>query len=40
MSKLDSTVIFGGRIGTYSYNDMDKTIENALELVSKEKSHD
>lgn len=39
LSLLDKDIIFGGRIGTYSYNDMDKTIENALKLVSEEKSH-
>ena len=33
---LDSgNVIFGGRLGLYSYFDMDKTIENALKLSEK-----
>ena len=36
LSKLEANVIFGGRLGNYKYYDMDKTIEAALELVSKE----
>ena len=36
LSKLETNVIFGGRLGNYKYYDMDKTIEAALELVSKE----
>jgi UDP-galactopyranose mutase len=37
ISQLNKSVVFCGRIGTYTYNDMDKTIENALDLVSKER---
>lgn len=36
LSKLETSVIFGGRLGNYKYYDMDKTIESALELVSNE----
>jgi UDP-galactopyranose mutase len=36
LTKLDNRVIIGGRIGSYTYCDMDKTIANALELVRKE----
>ena len=36
LSNKESNVIFGGRLGNYKYYDMDKTIEAALELVSKE----
>ena len=36
LSKLETNVIFGGRLGNYKYYDMDKTIESALELVSNE----
>lgn len=36
LSKKESKVIFGGRLGQYKYYDMDKTIEAALELVSEE----
>ena len=32
----EDRVIFGGRLGNYQYYDMDKVIEAALELVSKE----
>lgn len=32
LAESDKNVLFGGRLGTYKYNDMDKTIENALEL--------
>ena len=31
-AKTSKNVIFGGRLGTYKYLDMDKTIEQALEL--------
>ena len=36
LSKSDSKIIFGGRLGQYKYFDMDKVIENALELVKEE----
>ena len=36
ISKSDSKIIFGGRLGKYKYFDMDKVIENALELVKNE----
>jgi UDP-galactopyranose mutase len=36
LSKQESNVIFGGRLGNYKYYDMDKTIEAALDLVNKE----
>ena len=36
LSKKESNVIFGGRLGNYKYYDMDKTIEAALDLVNKE----
>ena len=32
----DSKVIFGGRLGEYKYYDMDKVIEQALNLIRKE----
>lgn len=35
-SKLDTNVIFGGRLGTYKYYDMDKVIRAALDTASKE----
>ncbi len=34
LSKADSNIVFGGRLGQYSYLDMDKTILSALTLVS------
>jgi len=34
-SNIDNNVIFGGRLGTYKYLDMDETIENALLLTKK-----
>ena len=37
LSKKDANVIFGGRLGTYKYYDMDKVIEEALKIVEKEK---
>jgi UDP-galactopyranose mutase len=36
ISKNDSNVIFGGRLGGYKYYDMDKVIEAALEAVETE----
>ena len=36
LSKNESNVIFGGRLGHYKYYDMDKVIEAALELVKQE----
>ena len=36
-SKKDANVIFGGRLGTYKYYDMDKVIEEALKIAEKEK---
>ena len=33
LAKKDKQVVFGGRLGQYKYYDMDKVIENALELV-------
>lgn len=35
LAKTDKNVLFGGRLGTYKYYDMDKTIEKALELVKE-----
>ena len=35
-SKEENKVIFGGRLGEYKYNDMDKVIESALNFVEKE----
>lgn len=36
LAKKDSKVIFGGRLGKYKYYDMDKVIEEALNLVKEE----
>ena len=36
LSEKDTNVIFGGRLGTYKYYDMDKIIEEALKLVEIE----
>lgn len=36
LAKKDSRVIFGGRLGKYKYYDMDKVIEEALNLVKDE----
>ena len=36
LSMNEKNVIFGGRLGSYSYIDMDKTVEKALELVKEE----
>ena len=33
LSKEESNVIFGGRLGHYKYYDMDKVIAAALELL-------
>ena len=35
-SKQDKDVIFGGRLGTYKYYDMDAVIASALEMCEKE----
>ena len=35
LAEKESNVFFGGRLGNYKYYDMDKTIEAALELVSR-----
>ena len=39
LSENDSKVIFGGRLGQYKYYDMDKVIENALEIAKEELSN-
>ena len=36
LSEKDTNVIFGGRLGTYKYYDMDKIIEEALKVVENE----
>lgn len=36
LAEKEERVIFGGRLGNYQYYDMDKVIEAALDLVSKE----
>ena len=38
LATKDNNVIFGGRLGQYKYFDMDKVIENALEIVNNELS--
>ena len=38
MAKERKNVIFGGRLGQYTYADMDDTVRAALELVQKELS--
>ena len=35
LADSEEKVIFGGRLGTYRYYDMDKVVESALELVSR-----
>lgn len=35
LTEQDRSIIFGGRLGSYRYNDMDDTIEQSLELASK-----
>ena len=37
LAKKDEEVIFGGRLGTYKYYDMDKVIEEALNTLKSEK---
>ena len=36
LSLQEKNVIFGGRLGTYKYYDMDKVVASALEVVKKE----
>ena len=36
LGNQEGNVVFGGRLGTYQYTDMQDTVINALELVSKE----
>ncbi len=36
LAKSQTNVIFGGRLGTYKYYDMDKVIASALEIAKKE----
>ena len=36
MGKREKNVIFGGRLGTYKYYDMDMVIDLALQLADKE----
>lgn len=36
LAEKEDNVIFGGRLGSYKYYDMDKVIESALEAVDKE----
>ncbi|MBP5342844.1 UDP-galactopyranose mutase, partial [bacterium] len=36
LAEKENNVIFGGRLGSYSYYDMDKTVEKALELAKRE----
>ena len=36
LAEKESNVIFGGRLGNYKYYDMDKVIEEALEMCEKE----
>ena len=35
-SKEDKNIIFGGRLGTYKYYDMDKVVRVALETAKSE----
>lgn len=35
LAKKEEKIIFGGRLGSYKYYDMDKVIEAALELINK-----
>ena len=35
LADKERDVFFGGRLGSYGYFDMDKTIENALDLAEK-----
>ena len=36
LAKKEKNIIFGGRLGSYKYFDMDKTIESALNLAEEE----
>ena len=36
LGEKEANVIFGGRLGSYKYYDMDKVIEAALELCEEE----
>ena len=36
LAKKEKNIIFGGRLGSYKYFDMDKTIESALKLAEEE----
>lgn len=36
LSKTDSKIIFGGRLGLYKYIDMDETIDLALQMIERE----
>ena len=40
LAKAESQVLFGGRLGQYKYFDMDKTIEEALNMVDQEVARD
>ena len=35
LADKDNNIIFGGRLGQYKYYDMDKVIEQALEIVKE-----
>ena len=35
LAEKEENIIFGGRLGEYKYYDMDKTISEALKLVSE-----
>lgn len=39
LSRNDNNIIFGGRLGKYKYYDMDKVIEEALNVLEKENLH-
>lgn len=36
LSQNNPNILFGGRLGSYRYFDMDKVIESAFELARKE----
>ena len=36
---MEERVIFGGRLGTYKYYNMDQVVAQALELCGKELGH-
>ena len=38
LAAKEEKTIFGGRLGSYKYYDMDKVIRAALDLASKEKA--